>query len=84
MRRVVEVGGDLHRHLAAGPQRLRPPRQHRRVVGQPVQRGVGGHDAAAYERFLAVYRARLLDEIGDRRPYFYAFKRILIWGRAGL
>jgi trans-aconitate 2-methyltransferase len=39
-------------------------------------------DAEAYVEFLARYRARVLAEIGDRRPYFYAFKRILLWGRA--
>ena len=54
------------------------------LKGTSLTRFRAGLDAAAYERFLAVYRARLLDEIGDRRPYFYAFKRILIWGRAGL
>ncbi len=39
-------------------------------------------DEATYEEFLARYRARVLAEVGDRRPYFYAFKRILMWGRA--
>lgn len=34
-----------------------------------------------YERFLATYRDRLLAVLGDRRPYFYAFKRILLWAR---
>ena len=34
-----------------------------------------------FEAFLAEYRARLLGVIGDRAPYFYAFKRILLWGR---
>jgi hypothetical protein len=24
----------------------------------------------------------VLAELGDQRPYFYAFKRILMWGRA--
>ncbi|MEJ7583802.1 MAG: methyltransferase domain-containing protein [Acidimicrobiales bacterium] len=31
-----------------------------------------------YEHFVAAYRHRLLDELGDHRPYFYAFKRILL------
>ena len=53
------------------------------LKGTSLTRFRAGLDAAAYERFLAVYRARLLDEIGDRRPYFYAFKRILIWARSG-
>jgi len=33
-----------------------------------------------YLRFLADYRERLLPLLGDRRPYFFAFKRILLWG----
>lgn len=31
--------------------------------------------------FVDEYRRRLLDVIGDVAPYFYAFKRILLWGR---
>ncbi len=34
-----------------------------------------------YEQFLEEYRRRLLVEIGDRPDYFFAFKRILFWGR---
>jgi trans-aconitate 2-methyltransferase len=34
-----------------------------------------------YAEFLNRYRARLLDVVGDHRPYFYAFKRILFWAR---
>lgn len=34
-----------------------------------------------FEKFLAEYRARLLPQLDDRRPYFYGFKRILMWGR---
>jgi trans-aconitate 2-methyltransferase len=37
--------------------------------------------AALYLRYLARYRERLLGEIGDRAPYFYAFKRVLARGR---
>lgn len=32
-----------------------------------------------FARFLARYRGLLLKTLGDRRPYFYAFKRILLW-----
>lgn len=39
-------------------------------------------DDEAYARLLDRFRTRLLAEIGDREPYFYAFKRILMWGRA--
>jgi len=35
----------------------------------------------AFDRFVTEYRRRLVDRLGDRRPYFYAFKRILFWGR---
>lgn len=31
--------------------------------------------------FLAAYRDRLLDTIGRTAPYFYPFKRILMWAR---
>jgi trans-aconitate 2-methyltransferase len=32
-----------------------------------------------FEEFLAGYRERLLPRLGRRRPYFYPFKRILLW-----
>jgi len=32
-----------------------------------------------YELFLAEYKARLLAELGDQRPCFYPFKRVLMW-----
>jgi trans-aconitate 2-methyltransferase len=34
-----------------------------------------------YDRFVDRYRDRLLAVVGDHRPYFYAFKRILFWGK---
>jgi trans-aconitate 2-methyltransferase len=34
-----------------------------------------------FDRYLARYRERLLGEIGATAPYFYAFKRVLAWGR---
>ncbi|MFN7132221.1 MAG: methyltransferase domain-containing protein [Myxococcales bacterium] len=34
-----------------------------------------------YARFLETYRERLLGALDDERPYFYPFKRILLWGR---
>ena len=36
---------------------------------------------AVYREFLARYRERLRAALDDRRPYFYPFKRILMWGR---
>jgi trans-aconitate 2-methyltransferase len=38
-------------------------------------------DDETYERFIDRYRERVVQELGDRRPYFYAFKRILFRGR---
>jgi trans-aconitate 2-methyltransferase len=34
-----------------------------------------------YREFVAAYRERLNAALGDQRPYFYPFKRILLWGR---
>lgn len=34
-----------------------------------------------HEPFIETYRDELLDRIGRHRPYFYPFKRILMWGR---
>jgi trans-aconitate 2-methyltransferase len=34
---------------------------------------------AFYEEFLHRYRSRLVAALGDHRPYFYPFKRILGW-----
>lgn len=36
-----------------------------------------------YEAFLQRYEARLVAELGERAPYFYPFKRILLWARKG-
>jgi trans-aconitate 2-methyltransferase len=36
---------------------------------------------ALYTQFVERYRERLHAALGDRRPYFYPFKRILLWGR---
>jgi trans-aconitate 2-methyltransferase len=37
--------------------------------------------AALHEQYVDAYRRRLVDELGDRSPYFYPFKRILLWAR---
>ena len=34
----------------------------------------------AFEDFLTAYRARLLEVLGEERPFFYTYKRILLWG----
>jgi trans-aconitate 2-methyltransferase len=40
-------------------------------------------DEATGRAFLEVYRERLLATIGDRAPYFYTYRRVLLWGRKG-
>jgi trans-aconitate 2-methyltransferase len=37
--------------------------------------------AETFVTFLAAYRERLLPLLQDARPYFYAFKRVLMWGQ---
>jgi trans-aconitate 2-methyltransferase len=36
-----------------------------------------------YDLYVARYRRRFLDVVGNRQPYLYTFKRILFWGRRG-
>jgi len=33
-----------------------------------------------FEHYLAAYREQLRAVLGDERPYFYTYKRVLIWG----
>jgi trans-aconitate 2-methyltransferase len=53
------------------------------VKGTSLTRFRARLDDATYDRFVAAYRTRLVAAVGDRRPYFYAFKRILIWACRG-
>jgi trans-aconitate 2-methyltransferase len=39
--------------------------------------------AELFAAFLARYRERLLPRLADERPFFYPFKRILLWARRG-
>jgi trans-aconitate 2-methyltransferase len=34
-----------------------------------------------FEQFVERYRERLIEELGEREPYFYGYKRILCWAR---
>ena len=34
-----------------------------------------------FGRYLDDYSARLIPRLEDRKPYFFPFKRILMWGR---
>ncbi len=36
--------------------------------------------ADRYEQFLTAYREELLKALGDERPYFYTYKRVVVWG----
>jgi trans-aconitate 2-methyltransferase len=38
-------------------------------------------DDAGWVRFLDRYRAALLPQLEDARPYFYTFKRVLLWAQ---
>jgi trans-aconitate 2-methyltransferase len=51
------------------------------VKGTSLTRFKAKLPAELFEQFVAEYRRRLLAELGEREPYFYAFKRILFWGR---
>lgn len=51
------------------------------VKGTTLTRFKQALPADRYEAFVDAYRARLRDALADQRPYFYAFKRILFWGR---
>lgn len=33
-----------------------------------------------YDQFLAEYTSRVVSALGDARPFFYTFKRVLMWG----
>ncbi|HYI07689.1 MAG TPA: methyltransferase domain-containing protein [Thermoanaerobaculia bacterium] len=37
-------------------------------------------DPKRYEEFLAAYRTELAKAIGHTRPFFYTYKRVLMWG----
>ena len=34
-----------------------------------------------WDDFVERFRERLVAELGDRSPYFFPFKRVLLWGR---
>jgi trans-aconitate 2-methyltransferase len=51
------------------------------VKGTTLTRFKGPLGTDRWEQFVVAYRARLLSALGDRAPYFYPFKRILMWGR---
>ena len=52
------------------------------VSGTTLTRFRRALPAERYDEFVAEYRDRLLAELGDHEPYFFPFRRILMWGRA--
>ena len=36
-----------------------------------------------FAEYLVAYERALIEEIGDRRPYFFPFRRVLMWGCLG-
>ncbi len=38
-------------------------------------------DTATFAEFLDTYERRLIEVIGEHEPYFFPFRRILMWGR---
>ena len=51
------------------------------VRGTTLTRFQAVLDAETYAAFLTEYERQLLRVIGDRSPYFFPFRRILMWGR---
>ncbi|MCW8128960.1 MAG: methyltransferase domain-containing protein [Planctomycetota bacterium] len=50
------------------------------VKGTTLTRFKRALPEALYAQFLEAYRTRLFSVLEDRAPYFYPFKRILMWG----
>jgi trans-aconitate 2-methyltransferase len=51
------------------------------VKGTNLTRFEARLPAGLYAEYLDRYRTRLLDTLGDQRPYLYTFKRVLFWAR---
>jgi trans-aconitate 2-methyltransferase len=51
------------------------------VKGTSLTRIFQALPAELHDAFVDTYRRRLVETLGDARPYFYPFKRILCWAR---
>jgi trans-aconitate 2-methyltransferase len=51
------------------------------VKGTTLTRVKRATDDVTYQRFVSRYRERFVATVGDRAPYTYLFKRILMWAR---
>lgn len=74
--------GDPHVRLQVYPQ-VMPSSAHvvEWTAGTSLTRFFKRLPTELHEPFVDAYRAALLAVIGDHEPYFYAFKRILMYGR---
>jgi trans-aconitate 2-methyltransferase len=78
-----ELGfGDQHVRLQVYVHHLRSTREVVEwVKGTTLTRFKEPFGQEGWDRFVDLYRTRLLGVLGDRSPYLYPFKRILLWGR---
>ncbi|MEO7398292.1 MAG: methyltransferase domain-containing protein, partial [Ilumatobacteraceae bacterium] len=53
------------------------------VSGTTLTRFQRRLEPALFAAFLVEYERALIDVIGDHAPYFFPFRRILLWGRLG-
>jgi trans-aconitate 2-methyltransferase len=51
------------------------------VKGSSLTRFKDALGTERWEEFVDAYRHRLVSMLGDRSPFFYSFKRILMWAR---
>ncbi len=51
------------------------------VSGTSLTRFFKRLPAEVHGPFVEAYRVELISRLGERRPFFYPFKRILMWGR---
>ena len=54
------------------------------VRGTTLTRFENRLDPEAFEAFVADYETELLRELGDHKPHFFPFRRILMWARLPL
>jgi len=76
-----ELGfGDQHVRLQVYVHHLRSTREVVEwVKGTTLTRFKEPFGQEGWDRFVDLYRTRLLGVLGDRSPYLYPFKRILLW-----
>ena len=53
------------------------------VKGTLLTAYLGRLTEAQGETFVAAYRDRLLQSLGRQTPYYYPFRRMLLWARKG-